>query len=171
MRARCKWLQDRPDRKLRNVHVWLTAEPAEPTDLSSLEQTSAYINESKSLSAAEETTLGALDLDNRMESPTMQITDTYLIILSVGQIQSDQKIRKLMDKVQQFMLQTTQRNFVTSFDLHQVLHHIRVSKELQPYLRFRFERIDCIYQGMPFEVATAPQIFAQPLKPAIIEVR
>ncbi|KAA6386766.1 MAG: hypothetical protein EZS28_017708 [Streblomastix strix] len=168
MRARSRWLQDRPDRKWRDVHVQPTTEP---TEQSSLEQTSAYINVSKSLSVAEGTTLGALDLDNRMESPTMQITDTYLIILSVGQIQSDQKIRKLMDKVHQFILQTTQRDFVTSFDLHQALLHIRVSKELLPYLRFRFEKIDCTYQEMPFEVATEPQIFAQTLKPAIIEVR
>ncbi|KAA6400957.1 MAG: putative Transposon Ty3-G Gag-Pol polyprotein [Streblomastix strix] len=76
-----------------------------------------------------------------------------------------------MDGVQQIKQLITQRDFATSLDLHQAFHHIRVSTEFQPYLGFRFEKIDYIYQGIPFGVATAPRKFTKTLKPAMMELR
>ncbi|KAA6329901.1 MAG: hypothetical protein EZS28_053561 [Streblomastix strix] len=76
-----------------------------------------------------------------------------------------------MDGVQQIKQLITQKDFATSLDLHQAFHHIRVSTEFQPYLGFRFEKKDYIYQGMPFEVATAPRIFTKTHKLAMMEVR
>ncbi|KAA6362046.1 MAG: hypothetical protein EZS28_042427, partial [Streblomastix strix] len=72
---------DALDRRWRDEHVWPTTEPIEQ---SSIEQTSAYADVSKSLSAAEGAALGALKSVNRRESPTKHITDTYLMILSAG---------------------------------------------------------------------------------------
>ncbi|KAA6317602.1 MAG: putative Gag-Pol polyprotein, partial [Streblomastix strix] len=76
-----------------------------------------------------------------------------------------------MDGVQQIKQLITQKDFATSLDLHQAFHHIRVSTEFQPYLGFRFEKIDYMYQGMPFKVAITPRIFTKTLKPAIMEVK
>ncbi|KAA6367115.1 MAG: hypothetical protein EZS28_037359 [Streblomastix strix] len=81
VRARSRWLQDALDRRWRDEHV---LPPTEPIEQSSIEQTSAYADISKSLSAADGAALGALKSIDRRESPTKHITDTYLMILSAG---------------------------------------------------------------------------------------
>ncbi|KAA6398824.1 MAG: hypothetical protein EZS28_005653, partial [Streblomastix strix] len=68
-----------------------------------------------------------------------------------------------MDGIQQIKQLITEKDFATSLDLHQAFNHIIVSTEFQPYLGFRFEKIDYIYQGMPFGAATTPLIFTKTL--------
>ncbi|KAA6395629.1 MAG: hypothetical protein EZS28_008853 [Streblomastix strix] len=50
-------------------------------------------------------------------------------------------------------------DFATGLDLHQAFLHIREITEFRPYQWFRFEKINYIFQEMPFGAATAPRIF------------
>ncbi|KAA6362588.1 MAG: hypothetical protein EZS28_041885, partial [Streblomastix strix] len=76
-----------------------------------------------------------------------------------------------MDGVQQIKQLIIQKDFATSLDQHHAFDHIRVSTEFQPYLRFRFQKIDYMNQRKPFGGATDPRIFMKALKSVIMKMK